>query len=175
MTDYDDLFDDAAVTDSVFADKGALDPLAESDEVVGRDAEERALATILASVHDGYLPTTVSVYGPPGTGKTFTTRRLCAEFASRTPAFGYEYVNLKECRSQFSAANEILFKLTGERKQAYEGLDGVFAGIWKALESYPEYVVLILDEMTTWLKTRIMVRTTSSTGCCAARGRSHVG
>ncbi|NHN60129.1 AAA family ATPase [Halorussus sp. JP-T4] len=147
MTDYDDLFDDVAATDSVFADKGALDPLADPDEVVARDEEERALASILTGVDEGYLPTTVTVYGPPGTGKTLTTRRLCAEFAARTPDFGYEYVNLKECRTLFSVANEILFALTGERKQAYEGLDGVFGGIWTALADYPEYVVLILDEI----------------------------
>ena len=147
MTDYDDLFNDVAATDSVFVDKGALDPLADPDEVIARTEEERTLASILAGVHEGYLPTTVAVYGPPGTGKTLTTRRICEEFAARTAEFGFEYVNLKECRSQFSVANEILFELTGERKQAYEGLDGVFAGIWEALEAYPEYVVLLLDEI----------------------------
>lgn len=112
MTDYDDLFDDVAAADSVFADKGALDPLADPDEVIARDTEERALASILAGVHDGYLPTTMAVYGPPGMGKTLTTRRVCAEFAACTPDFDSEYVNLKECRTQFSVVNEILFALT---------------------------------------------------------------
>ena len=36
MTDYDDLFDATAPNDSVFADKSALDPLAEPDDVVAR-------------------------------------------------------------------------------------------------------------------------------------------
>jgi Cdc6-like AAA superfamily ATPase len=58
-----------------------------------------------------------------------------------------EYVNLKECRTLFSAANEIHLELTGERKGAYEGLDGVFEGIWGALEDYPEWPVLLLDEI----------------------------
>jgi hypothetical protein len=56
-------------------------------------------------------------------------------------------VNLKECRSLFSAANEIHLELTGEKVGAYEGLDGVFKGIWTALETYPEWTVLILDEI----------------------------
>jgi hypothetical protein len=43
-------------------DKGALDPLAAPDEIIARDEEEWALATILGGVHDGYLPTTVTVY-----------------------------------------------------------------------------------------------------------------
>lgn len=87
------------------------------------------------------------IYGPPGTGETLTTRRVCAEFAARTDSFDFEYVNLKKCRSLFSAANEILFASTGEKKGAYKGLDEVFEGIWSALESYPEWTVLILDEI----------------------------
>jgi hypothetical protein len=46
-----------------------------------------------------------------------------------------EHVNLKECRTLFSAANEILFELTGAKKGAYEGVDGVFGSIWAALEA----------------------------------------
>ncbi|WP_321112079.1 Cdc6/Cdc18 family protein [Halorussus salinisoli] len=56
-------------------------------------------------------------------------------------------MNLKEYRTLFSAANEILLALTGEQKKAYEGLDGVFTAIWNVLESYPEWTVLILDEI----------------------------
>ncbi|WP_115864081.1 Cdc6/Cdc18 family protein [Halorussus litoreus] len=147
MTKYDDLFDATAPDDSVFADKGALDPLADSPEVVAREAQEEQLARLLNGIQDGYLPTSVSIYGPPGTGKTLTTRRVCQEFADRTTEFGAEYVNLKECRTLFSAANEILVGLTGEQKQAYEGLDGVFSAIWDALETYPRWTVLILDEI----------------------------
>jgi orc1/cdc6 family replication initiation protein len=147
MTDYDDLFDETAPDDSVFADKSALDPLAEPEEILAREEQERQLATLLNGVHEGYLPTTVSIYGPPGTGKTLTTRRVCEAFAARTDGVAVEYVNLKECRTLFSAANEIHVELTGERLGAYEGLDGVFEGIWNALEGYPEWTVLILDEI----------------------------
>ncbi|SIR76476.1 orc1/cdc6 family replication initiation protein [Haladaptatus litoreus] len=147
MTRYDDLFDETTPTDSVFADKGALDPLAKPDKIIARDEQERQLATILNGVHEGYLPTTVSIYGPPGTGKTTTTRLVCREFADRTEQVAVEYVNLKECRTLFSAANEILLEVSGERKKAYEGLDGVFASLWEALTEYPEYTILLLDEI----------------------------
>ncbi|WP_336361918.1 Cdc6/Cdc18 family protein [Halalkalicoccus salilacus] len=147
MTRYDDLFDEATAGDSVFADKSALDPLAEPEEVVPRTEQEQQVARILAGVTEGYLPTTVSVYGPPGTGKTITTKRLCREFAARHPEFGVEYVNLKECRTIFSAANEILFALGGEKRGAHAGLDGVFEAIWERLETFPEWTVLILDEI----------------------------
>ncbi|AGB38782.1 Cdc6/Cdc18 family protein [Natronococcus occultus] len=147
MSKYDDLFDEVTADESLFREKGVLDPLAEPDEIHARDAQERELASLLAGVHEGYLPPTVTIYGPPGTGKTLSTRRVCREFASRTDAVAVEYVNLKECRTLFSAANEILFELTGEKKGAYEGLDGVFEGIWEALAEYPEWTVLILDEI----------------------------
>ncbi len=147
MTRYDDLFEETAAASSVFADRSALDPLTPPDEPVARPAQERELATILQGVTEGYLPTTVSIYGPPGTGKTTLTRQLCTAFATRTDRLAVEYVNLKECRTIFGAANEILSALTSEKKGAYEGLDGVFEAVWTALETYPEWTVLLLDEV----------------------------
>jgi archaeal cell division control protein 6 len=135
MSKYDDVFDATAPDDSLFVDKGALDPLADPDEIYAREVQERKLATILNGIHDGYLPPTVSIYGPPGTGKTLTTRRVCREFATRHDELAVEYVNLKECRTLFSAANEILFELAGAKKGAYEGVDSVFGSIWAALEA----------------------------------------
>jgi len=93
MTDYDDLFAATAAADSLFADKRALDPLRAPAEIVAREPQQRQLARLLNGVHEGYLPTTVSIYGPPGTGKTITTRRVCGEFAARTESFAYEYVS----------------------------------------------------------------------------------
>jgi len=147
MTKYDDLFDETTPTNNVFRDKRALDPLTEPTEILARDTQERTLARILHGVHDNYLPPTVSIYGPPGTGKTITTRRICREFADRTPELAVEYVNLKECRTLFSAANEIHAELTSTKLGTYEGIDGVFTGIWRALEDYPEWTILILDEI----------------------------
>jgi cell division control protein 6 len=99
MSDYDDLFDATAPDDSVFADKGALDPLSDPEEIVARKDQQRKLATLLNGVHEGYLPSTVSIYGPPGTGKTLTTRRLCEEFAARTDELAVEYVTKTEHRT----------------------------------------------------------------------------
>lgn len=147
MTDYDALFEQTAPENSVFAEKRALDPLTAPDEIRGRDAQQEQLAAFLNGVTEGYLPPTVAIHGPPGAGKTVTTRRVCREFAARHDAVAVEYVNLKECRSIFSAASEIHLELTGEAVGAYEGVDGAFAGIWDALAEYPEWTVLILDEI----------------------------
>ncbi|MCU4926466.1 AAA family ATPase [Halobacteria archaeon AArc-dxtr1] len=147
MDRYDELFDETAPEGGIFREKGALDPLAAPTEVIAREAQERELATVLNGVEEGYLPPTVSVYGPPGTGKTLTTRRLCEAFAARHDAVAVEYVNLKECRSIFSAANEICLEVSGAKVGSYAGLDGAFEAIWEALESYPEWTILILDEI----------------------------
>ena len=116
MSKYDDLFDDTAPTDSVFVDKGVLDPLAEPAKIHAREAQERELATILNGVHEGDLPPTVSIYGLPGTGKTLTTRGVYREFAARHNAVAVEYVNLKEYRTLFSAANELRYILISTKK-----------------------------------------------------------
>ncbi|KAB7517961.1 Cdc6/Cdc18 family protein [Halosegnis rubeus] len=147
MTDYDDLFAETAPDESVFADKQALDPLQPPDTIRGRDEHQRQIAGMLNGVTEGYLPPTVTIHGPPGTGKTVTTRRVCQEFAARHDSVAVEYVNLKECRSIFSAAREINLELTGESVGAYEGVDGAFTGIWEALADYPAWTVLILDEI----------------------------
>lgn len=43
MSRYDDLFEETAATDSVFAEKRALDPLTPPKEPVGRHPQERQL------------------------------------------------------------------------------------------------------------------------------------
>ncbi|WP_265110695.1 hypothetical protein [Halosolutus halophilus] len=50
MSKYDDLFEATAPSDSVFVEKGALDPLADPAEIYACERQERALATILNGV-----------------------------------------------------------------------------------------------------------------------------
>jgi cell division control protein 6 len=147
MTDYDALFAETAPDNRIFADKSALDPLQDPEDVVARTDQQRRLATLLNGIEAGYLPATVSIYGPPGTGKTLTTRRIATEFAARRDDLAAEYVNLKECRTLFSAANEILRALDEPPVKAHEGLDGAFTALWAALAQYPAWTVLILDEV----------------------------
>lgn len=100
----------------MFKEKGVFDPLREPDQVFAREDQERRLVRTLQGVNEGYLPSTVAHYSPPVTGKTVIVRRVCGEFAKRTPGFDFEYVNLEECRTLFSGTNEILLELNGERK-----------------------------------------------------------
>jgi hypothetical protein len=79
--------------------------------------------------------------------------RVSEAFADRYDALAVEYVNLKECRTLFSAANEIHLAITGSKNGAYEGLDGVFEGLWSALASYPKWTVLIIYDID-YIRTR---------------------
>ena len=47
MTDYDDLFDQTAPEESVSVLEWALDPLAEPDEIVAREAQQARLVRFL--------------------------------------------------------------------------------------------------------------------------------
>lgn len=50
MSTYD-VFDEYGTDDSIFANKGALDPLAKPDEIVACADQKRRLVTILNGVH----------------------------------------------------------------------------------------------------------------------------
>ena len=52
MTDYDDLFEETAPSESVFADKRALDPLQPAEEIVAREAQQTRLAQLLNGVNE---------------------------------------------------------------------------------------------------------------------------
>lgn len=51
----------------MFVDKDTLGLLADLEEGIIRNDEEQVFVSVLASVHDHYLPSTAAVYGLPGT------------------------------------------------------------------------------------------------------------
>ena len=61
MTDYDELFEETAPEESLFAKKSALDPLAEPEEIVAREAQQAQLARLLNGVHSGYPSSAVQI------------------------------------------------------------------------------------------------------------------
>lgn len=138
---------------SVFVDKGGLSLDFVPDLLVHREVEERRLARVLMGVADGYLPPMVRVFGRPGTGKTVVVKSVLERFRRfhGGSGFRYYYLNLRGCRTVFSAANAVLSALCGRRLPANLGLDRVFHEIWDEVRALKEggkfFIVFALDEV----------------------------
>jgi len=104
-------------------------------------------------VSENFLPPMIRVFGGTGCGKTVTVRSVLEGFSRyRGDVFRFFYVNLKECRTVFSAGNAVLCAICGRRVPVNLGLDRVFMEIWsevKALKSKTGklFICLVLDEV----------------------------
>ncbi len=138
---------------SVFSSKALLDSTAHGLPILGRKAQLGQLVGYLSDLDGGYLPAMIQVYGPTGTGKTSVVRQVTEEASRQFHGVRVVYVNLKECRSLFAAANQILFSLTDEKESPVSGLDGIFERIWAATSGM-EYLLVVLDEFDAMFQDR---------------------
>jgi len=139
---------------SVFEDKSLLSLSYVPDVLVCRDREAEYFAGILTrGVAENFLPPMIRVFGRTGSGKTAVVRSVLEGFSRyRGDVFRQFYVNLKSCRTVFSAGNALLSAICGRRVPVNLGLDRVFAEIWSELralkgEGRRLFVCLVLDEV----------------------------
>jgi len=140
-----------------FRDKGKLALGYVPLRILHRRREERFLGRVLVGLREGYLPPMVRVFGGSGTGKTLVVRSVLERFER----FAVEvdmgsvrsfYVNLRGCRSVFSAVNSVLSALSGRRLPNRAGLDRVYGEIWGEVRALRGaggrlHVFFILDEV----------------------------
>jgi cell division control protein 6 len=138
---------------SVFLDKSVLSLDYVPEELVSRQGEEEFFARILSrGVRENFLPGMIRVYGGTGCGKTVVVRSVLEKFSRyKGSVFRFFYVNLKQCRTIFGAANAILSAINGERVPVNLGVDRVFSKIWGAIRELKAgldrvFVCLVLDE-----------------------------
>ena len=138
---------------SVFLDKSVLSLGYVPEKLVSREREEKFFARILSrGVRENFLPGMIRVYGGTGCGKTVVVRSVLEKFSKyKGSMFRFFYVNLKQCRTIFSAANAILSAISGERVPVNLGVDRVFSRIWDVLKELKSglsriFVCLVLDE-----------------------------
>jgi cell division control protein 6 len=138
---------------SVFLDKSVLSLGYVPEKLVSRQREDEFFARILSrGVRENFLPGMIRVYGGTGCGKTVVVRSVLERFGRyKGSLFRFFYVNLKQCRTIFSAADAILSAISGERVPVNLGVDRVFSGIWDALKELKVgldrvFVCLVLDE-----------------------------
>jgi cell division control protein 6 len=140
---------------SVFRDKSVLDNSFVPTELVCRGREIDYFARILTrGVAEDFLPPMIRVFGVVGSGKTVVVRSVLERFSRyRGDVFRFFYVNLKECRTVFSAANAVLSSICGRRVPVNLGLDRVFTEVWSEVKALKRglklFVCLVFDEVDT--------------------------
>lgn len=140
-------------TYSVFKDKRVLSLSYIPNTIVCRDELEKTFARILVGgVGEGFLPPMIRVYGKTGSGKTVLLRSVLERFSKyKGDVFRFFYVNLKNCRTVFSAANAVLSEICGQRVPANLGLDKVFSKMWTEVAGLGErgelFLCFALDEV----------------------------
>ena len=149
------IFERVSVAGSVFRDKGVLSSSFRPGVVVGRGVEVDFFARILVmGVEENYFPPVIQVFGMPGSGKTVVVRDVLERFSGlQGGVFRHVFVNLKGCRTVFSAGNEeVLMRLCGRRVPAVHGLSKVYSEIWGGLRCLSGgmdrlFLCLVLDEV----------------------------
>lgn len=141
---------------SPFRDKGKLSLGYVPSRVLHRGVEERFFARILVGLREGFLPPMVRVYGRAGTGKTVVVRSVLERFerfvGEEVGVVRSFYVNLRGCRSVFSATNAVLSAFSGRKLPNNVGLDRLFGEVWSVVKSLKEagrglFIFFILDEV----------------------------
>jgi archaeal cell division control protein 6 len=131
----------------IFADKSALDTLSTEPpkSLKGRESESREFMTHLYGFTKGKVPSLISVYGRSGAGKSAIIKYVCANIGFIKPL----YVNLRETKTVFGAAQLILLNISNEHVKNSQGITVVMRQLREALKNHfksNDLFVLILDE-----------------------------
>jgi cell division control protein 6 len=102
------------VQNSVFRDKGLLDPDAviDEDRIVGRDEQLDDIITYLRPALQGNRPPNMLLYGPSGTGKSLIINAVCQQVLelanSQADQFGVIKVNCQTIKSHDRAVYRLV-------------------------------------------------------------------
>ena len=102
------------VQNSVFQDKGLLDPDAviDEDRIVGRDEQLDDIITYLRPALQGNRPPNMLLYGPSGTGKSLIINAVCQQVLelanSQGDRFGVIKINCQTIKSHDRAVYRLL-------------------------------------------------------------------
>ena len=147
------------VQNSVFRDKGLLDPDAviDEDRIVGRDQQLDDIITYLRPALQGNRPPNMLLYGPSGTGKSLIINAVCEQVADLARAqddrFGVIKINCQTIKSHDRAVYRLV--------ESAATTAGVEAGVpesgistdqklrrfYDLLSTHFDSVIIILDEV----------------------------
>jgi cell division control protein 6 len=144
---------------SVFRDKGLLDPDAviDEDRIVGRDNQLDDIITYLRPALQGNRPPNMLLYGPSGTGKSLIINAVCQQVLELANAqgdrFGVIKINCQTIKSHDRAVYRLAKNAAGEAgvdvdiPQSGISTDQKLNRFFEILSNNFDSVIIILDEV----------------------------
>jgi cell division control protein 6 len=144
---------------SVFRDKGLLDPNAviDEDRIVGRDQQLDDIITYLRPILQGNRPPNVLLYGPSGTGKSLIINAVCEQIVELAEAhndqFGVVQINCQTIKSHDRAVYRLVENAAAEAgieariPQSGISTDQKLSRFYEILSDNFNSVTIILDEV----------------------------
>lgn len=144
---------------SVFRDKGLLDPDAviDEDRIVGRDQQLDDIITYLRPTLQGNRPPNMLLYGPSGTGKSLIINAVCEQVAELAEAqgdqFGVIKINCQTIKSHDKAVYRLVENAAAKASvepgvpQSGISTDQKLSRFYEILSNYFDSVIIILDEV----------------------------
>lgn len=153
------LEDDDLNHTSIFARKELLKVghVPESDRIVGRDEEIKAVATELKPIVRGDPPNNVMIYGKTGTGKSLVARHVTERArqaaASNGMSVGTVYVDCAQHNTQTRVARTVTRTLNQAADTKFDipragiGSGEYYEYLWDILNTAFDSAIIILDEV----------------------------
>jgi len=147
------------VQNSVFRDKGLLDPDAviDEDRIVGRDEQLDDIITYLRPALQGNRPPNMLLYGPSGTGKSLIINAVCQQVLelanSQGDRFGVIKINCQTIKSHDRAVYRLVKNAAGAAgvdvgvPESGISTDQKLNRFYKILSNNFDSVIIILDEV----------------------------
>ena len=147
------------VQNSVFRDKGLLDPDAviDEDRIVGRDDQLDDIITYLRPALQGNRPPNMLLYGPSGTGKSLIINAVCQQVLELANAqddrFGVIKINCQTIKSHDRAVYRLVENAANEANvevgvpQSGVSTDQKLSRFYEILSNNFDSVIIILDEI----------------------------
>jgi cell division control protein 6 len=147
------------VQNSVFRDKGLLDPDAviDEDRIVGRDEQLDDIITYLRPAVQGNRPPNMLLYGPSGTGKSLIVNAVCQQVLELAEAqgdrFGVIKINCQTIKSHDRAVYRLAKNAADEAgvevgvPQSGISTDQKLNRFYEVLSNNFDSVIIILDEV----------------------------
>ena len=147
------------VQNSVFRDKGLLDPDAviDEDRIVGRDNQLDDIITYLRPALQGNRPPNMLLYGPSGTGKSLIINAVCQQLLelanSQNDRFGVIEINCQTIKSHDRAVYRLVENAAVEASvevgvpESGVSTDQKLNRFYEVLSNNFDSVIIILDEV----------------------------